>query len=174
MSEKVEATVEKLIFLSRWLGLPVYLGLSVAGVAYMVKFVAEVGQLIFSTGQLSEREFLLGVLTLIDMTLVANLLITVILGGFSTFVNRLQVKNAKNKPSWLRHMDTETLKVNLLSSLVGISGVHLLKLFFEIPNQNFDAIKMHVFVFITFVGATLLLSITAWIMKQKDLADIER
>jgi uncharacterized protein (TIGR00645 family) len=120
-----------LIFSSRWLQLPLYLGLIVAQGVYVVLFVKELIHLIMGTVRMGEQEIMLIVLGLIDVVMISNLLMMVIVGGYETFVSRLRLEGHPDQPEWLSHVNASVLKVKLAMAIIGISSIHLLKTFIE-------------------------------------------
>ncbi len=120
-----------LIFSSRWLQLPLYLGLIAAQGVYVVLFVKELWHLIHGAFSMREQEVMLIVLGLIDVVMISNLLVMVIVGGYETFVSRLRLENHPDQPEWLSHVNASVLKVKLALSIIGISSIHLLKTFIE-------------------------------------------
>jgi uncharacterized protein (TIGR00645 family) len=118
-----------LIFSSRWLQLPLYLGLIVAQGVYVVLFLKELWHLILGATSLGEQEMMLIVLGLIDVVMISNLLMMVIVGGYETFVSRLKLENHPDQPEWLSHVNASVLKVKLAMAIIGISSIHLLKTF---------------------------------------------
>jgi uncharacterized protein (TIGR00645 family) len=120
-----------MIFSSRWLQLPLYLGLIVAQGVYVILFVKELWHLIHEALSLSEQAIMLIVLGLIDVVMISNLLIMVIVGGYETFVSRLRLEDHPDQPEWLSHVNASVLKVKLAMAIIGISSIHLLKSFIE-------------------------------------------
>ncbi len=120
-----------LIFSSRWLQLPLYLGLIVAQSVYVILFIKELLHLISGAFALGEQEVMLIVLALIDVVMISNLLVMVIVGGYETFVSRLRLEGHPDKPEWLSHVNASVLKVKLAMAIIGISSIHLLKTFIE-------------------------------------------
>ena len=121
-----------LIFSSRWLQLPLYLGLIVAQGVYVYLFVKELIHLIAATPHLGEQQIMLIVLGLIDVVMISNLLVMVIVGGYETFVSRLRLEGHPDQPEWLSHVNASVLKVKLAMAIIGISSIHLLKSFIEV------------------------------------------
>src|SRR5262249_42202156 len=119
----------QLIFSSRWLQLPLYLGLIVAQCVYVVLFVKELMHLVQGALKLSEQEIMLVVLGLIDVVMISNLLIMVIVGGYETFVSRLELERHPDQPEWLSHVNASVLKIKLAMAIIGISSIHLLRTF---------------------------------------------
>ncbi|MGD9583263.1 MAG: TIGR00645 family protein [Lysobacterales bacterium] len=120
-----------LIFWSRWLQVPLYLGLIIAQGVYVVLFLKELWHLIHGAFGLGEQEIMLIVLGLIDVVMISNLLVMVIVGGYETFVSRLGLENHPDQPEWLSHVNASVLKVKLAMAIIGISSIHLLKTFIE-------------------------------------------
>jgi uncharacterized protein (TIGR00645 family) len=124
--------LQKLIFSSRWLQLPLYLGLIVAQGVYVVLFMKELWHLISHATSLNEQLIMLAVLGLIDVVMISNLLVMVIVGGYETFVSRLNLQRHPDQPEWLSHVNASVLKVKLAMAIIGISSIHLLKTFIDI------------------------------------------
>jgi uncharacterized protein (TIGR00645 family) len=119
------------IFSSRWLQLPLYLGLIIAQGVYVFLFLKELWHLIHEAGHLNEQSIMLIVLGLIDVVMISNLLVMVIVGGYETFVSRLNLKGHPDQPEWLSHVNASVLKIKLAMAIIGISSIHLLKSFIE-------------------------------------------
>ncbi len=122
----------RIIFASRWLQLPLYLGLIVAQGVYVFLFGKELWHLIHETPRLSEQDIMLIVLGLIDVVMISNLLMMVIVGGYETFVSRMNLQDHPDQPEWLSHVNASVLKVKLAMAIIGISSIHLLKSFIEV------------------------------------------
>jgi uncharacterized protein (TIGR00645 family) len=127
-----------LIFSSRWLQLPLYLGLIVAQGVYVVLFVRELYHLISGATSLTEQLVMLAVLGLIDVVMISNLLVMVIVGGYETFVSRLRLQDHPDQPEWLNHVNATVLKVKLAMAIIGISSIHLLKTFIAIGTLGME------------------------------------
>ncbi|HWR96621.1 MAG TPA: TIGR00645 family protein [Arenimonas sp.] len=131
--------LQKLIFSSRWLQLPLYLGLIVAQGVYVVLFMKELWHLISHATSLNEQLIMLAVLGLIDVVMISNLLVMVIVGGYETFVSRLNLQRHPDQPEWLSHVNASVLKVKLAMAIIGISSIHLLKTFIDIGTLGSEA-----------------------------------
>ena len=118
-----------LIFSSRWLQLPLYLGLIVAQGVYVVLFLKELSHLVMGAMKFTEQEIMLVVLGLIDVVMISNLLTMVIVGGYETFVSRLELEKHPDQPEWLSHVNASVLKIKLAMAIIGISSIHLLRTF---------------------------------------------
>ena len=123
-----------LIFSSRWLQLPLYLGLIVAQGVYVVLFLKELWHLVNHSFDFSEQQIMLVVLGLIDVVMISNLLVMVIVGGYETFVSRLELEGHPDQPEWLSHVNASVLKIKLAMAIIGISSIHLLRTFIEAGN----------------------------------------
>jgi uncharacterized protein (TIGR00645 family) len=119
----------QLIFSSRWLQLPLYIGLIVAQGVYVVLFLKELWHLVLGAMKFTEQEIMLVVLGLIDVVMISNLLIMVIVGGYETFVSRLELERHPDQPEWLSHVNASVLKIKLAMAIIGISSIHLLRTF---------------------------------------------
>jgi uncharacterized protein (TIGR00645 family) len=124
----------QVIFGSRWLQLPLYLGLIVAQGVYVVRFLKELWHLITLATTSREEQIMLLVLGLIDVVMISNLLVMVIVGGYETFVSRLRLQGHPDQPEWLDHVNASVLKIKLAMAIIGISSIHLLKTFIEAGN----------------------------------------
>jgi uncharacterized protein (TIGR00645 family) len=174
-------TLANFIFWSRWLQVPLYLGLIVAQGIYVYQFVIELWHLTECTlfghcpagSELMSGEtyIMLAVLGLIDVVMVANLLVMVIVGGYETFVSRLQLEGHPDQPEWLSHVNASVLKVKLAMALIGISSIHLLKTFIHVADPNSgltdNAIFWQVTIHITFLLSTLAMAWTDRLMMGK-------
>lgn len=127
-----------LIFSSRWMQLPLYLGLIVAQGVYVVLFIKELIHLIQHATSYGEQLIMLAVLGLIDVVMISNLLVMVIVGGYETFVSRLNLRGHPDQPEWLSHVNASVLKVKLAMAIIGISSIHLLKTFIAISALGTD------------------------------------
>src|SRR5829696_6337330 len=127
-----------LIFSSRWLQLPLYIGLIVAQCVYVFLFLKELVHLVLHAAEFTEQQIMLVVLGLIDVVMISNLLVMVIVGGYETFVSRLHLQGHPDQPEWLSHVNAGVLKVKLATALIGISSIHLLKTFIEAGHVGTD------------------------------------
>jgi uncharacterized protein (TIGR00645 family) len=123
-----------IIFGSRWLQLPLYLGLIVAQGVYVIQFIKELWHLVSHATTFTEQQIMLVVLGLIDVVMISNLLVMVIVGGYETFVSRLRLENHPDQPEWLSHVNASVLKIKLAMAIIGISSIHLLRTFIEAGN----------------------------------------
>ena len=156
-----------LIFASRWLQLPLYLGLIVAQAVYVVLFIQELLHLVpilWDPNALSNSAATLGVekaskeivvmlvvLSLIDVVMISNLLIMVIIGGYETFVSRLDLEGHPDQPEWLSHVNANILKVKLATAIIGISSIHLLKTFISADSMSDKALLWQTIIHVTFI-----------------------
>lgn len=132
------------IFASRWLQAPIYVGLIIAQLVYVIVFVIDLIGLVgddvikpLSEGHHPvESTIMLAVLGLIDVAMIANLLIMVIVGGYETFVSKINLEEHPDQPEWLSHVNANVLKVKLAMAIIGISSIHLLKTFIEVTNMK--------------------------------------
>ena len=174
-----ETFLEKTIFASRWLQAPLYVGLIVAQGVYVYQFFVELWHLFHAaaTHTLPEgvkhdmsTHIMLMVLGLIDVVMIANLLIMVIIGGYETFVSRLNLQGHDDQPEWLSHVNAGVLKVKLATALISISSIHLLKTFITVINPveggavNNDGVMWQVIIHVVFVFSAIALAWTDKLM----------
>ena len=173
MMKKFETAIETIIFQSRWLMAPFYLGLTIALVLLMITFVRELshevptilrgyGIVDGKTVPLKDSDMILLVLSLIDMSLAGNLLLTVIFAGYENFVSKIEIaQTSKDRPSWMGTVDFGGLKLKLIASIVAISGIHLLKAFMKLGDKGVDDRQMFwlVVTHLTFVTSGVLLAL---------------
>ena len=164
--KRFESIFESVVFASRWVQAPIYLGLIIGSVLYTYKFLVEVVHLVTTVGTVTEEVVMLGLLTLVDITMVMNLLVMVIIGGYATFVSRMDLTHHEDRPDWLEKIDAGTLKVKLAGALVGISGIHLLKSFINIGNKDFEQVKWQIIIHVVFLFSTLMLAFTEKILHS--------
>jgi len=175
-----------LIFASRWLQLPLYLGLILAQVVYVFHFWVELvhlieaafgntealQKLVTSIGyktdapitSLNETVIMLVVLALIDVVMISNLLIMVIVGGYETFVSRMNLEGHPDQPEWLSHVNASVLKVKLATAIIGISSIHLLKTFINAGNYTDKVLLWQTLIHITFLLSALAIAYTDKLM----------
>jgi uncharacterized protein (TIGR00645 family) len=165
MSKPVKA-MESFIFWSRWLQAPLYLGLIAAQGVYVYQFMHELTILISKAGSLGETEVMLIVLGLIDVVMIANLLIMVIVGGYETFVSRLDLDDHPDQPEWLSHVNAGVLKVKLATALIGISSIHLLKTFINAAHLDDRVIIAQVGIHLAFLVSALAIAWTDRMMTS--------
>jgi len=168
----IEEALEKLMFASRWIMAPFYFGLIICLFFLLITFVSElIG--FFSNGFVfAETDMILFALTLIDLSFTGNLLLIVIFSGYENFVSKIDVGDHVDKPSWMGTVDFSGLKLKLISSIVAISGIHLLKLFFDITKYTKEEIYLFISVHLTFVISGLILACMDYVVaKTKEKID---
>ena len=134
----MERILESLIFGSRWVLAPMYLGLVGGLLVLLVKFGEEFLHIVIHLHEIAEREAILSILALVDITLVANLLIMVIFSGYENFVSKIDVAGHVDKPDWMGKVDYSGLKLKLIGSIVAISAIDLLKEFMHISTPGVE------------------------------------
>ena len=180
----------KLIFASRWLQLPLYLGLILAQAVYVFHFWVELVHLLEAAfgsqtalqalvtsigykanGQvaaLNETIIMLVVLALIDVVMISNLLIMVIVGGYETFVSRMDLQGHPDQPEWLSHVNASVLKVKLATAIIGISSIHLLKTFINADNYTDRVLIAQTAIHITFLLSAIAIAYTDQLMSHSS------
>jgi uncharacterized protein (TIGR00645 family) len=157
LPQKIEHSMERLMYLSRWLLAPVYAGLSLALLALFVKFFQELYHFIPFILELDESQLVLKLLSLIDLTLVGSLIVIVMFSGYENFVSRMDISDDTEKLDWLGTHDYGALKMKVAASIVAISSIHLLKIFMNIDTTANDKIIGYALVHLTFVVSALLM-----------------
>lgn len=185
--------IPRFIFASRWLQLPLYLGLIVAQGVYVYHFLVELlhlveavfgsqtalQALVSSIGyktdvtltSLNETVIMLVVLALIDVVMISNLLIMVIVGGYETFVSRMNLEEHPDQPEWLSHVNASVLKVKLGTAIIGISSIHLLKTFINAANYDVKVLMWQTIIHIVFLLSALAIAYTDKLMVRDGSAD---
>ncbi len=177
----IETIFERGIFGSRWLLLPIYLGMIAAQAMYTWKFLqglVHLGHALIHPGEgdamQQEAAFLMMILGLVDFLMVANLIVMVVIGGYATFVSKLDLENHPDRPAWLDHIDPGTLKTKLAGALIGVSGIHLLQTFTEIgiklktgTSIDTNLVMWQVIIHLTFVISTIILAWSDLLLERK-------
>jgi uncharacterized protein (TIGR00645 family) len=156
----------QVIFLSRWLQVPLYLGLICAQALYTFRFILEVWDLLAHGAQRPEAEVMMSVLGLIDVVMISNLLIMVIVGGYETFVSKLRLEGHPDRPEWLDRANTSTLKIKLSLSLISISSIHLLETFINVDQISDRSVMWQVVIHIAFIISAASM---AWIDRMSHM-----
>lgn len=157
---KKQTVFSKIIFASRWLQLPLYLGLIVVQAIYAYKFMKSLWVLIVDLQQLDSNAIMLAVLNLIDVVMIANLLVMVIVGGYETFVSKLNTEGHPDEPEWLSHVNASVLKVKLSMSIISISSIHLLQTFVNASNMPEKTMMWQLFLHLGFLISAVAMAYT--------------
>jgi uncharacterized protein (TIGR00645 family) len=160
-----------MIFASRWLQLPLYLGLIIAQGVYVVLFLEELWHLVAIlwdshaldeafqrlniVDKNKETVVMIIVLSLIDVVMISNLLIMVIVGGYETFVSRMGLQAHPDQPEWLSHVNANVLKVKLAAAIIGISSIHLLKSFISASSMNTHTLLWQTAIHVVFLASAV-------------------
>jgi len=162
----------RLIFGSRWLQLPLYVGLIGAQAIYVLLFLKELWHLGASWDDVTEQQIMLAVLGLIDVVMISNLLVMVIVGGYETFVSRLNLRGHPDEPEWLSHVNASALKIKLAMAIIGISSISLLRTFIEAgslgtgrTNYTESGVMWQVAIHITFIASAIGI---AWVDRLSE------
>lgn len=164
---RIERFLEKLIFASRWLQAPLYLGLIFGMFLFLYNFYKEIIHLFEAVNDGHKNQLLIAILEMVDSTMVASLIIMVVIGGYSTFVSKMNLENHEDRPEWLQKINAGTLKVKLAASLVGVSGVNLLIDFFNVNSQNYEQTMWRVIIHLTFLLSVLILAFSEKLLDKK-------
>lgn len=166
--EQRQSIFAKIIFASRWLQLPIYLGLIVVQAIYAYKFMKSLWHLIVNLGQMDENSIMLAVLGLIDVVMIANLLVMVVVGGYETFVSRLNVDSHPDQPEWLNHVNASVLKVKLSMAIISISSIHMLQTFINASNMTETTMKWQLFLHLGFLASAIAIAYTDKILHDSN------
>lgn len=162
-AKRVEVALENLLFSSRWLLAPFYFGLAISLIVLLIKFLIELAHLATGAFTSSESEVILGLLTLVDLTLTGSLLIIVIFSGYENFVSKMDHSEHGDRPEWMGTIDFAALKLKMLSSIVAISAVQLLRQFMSLgvvtPERERELMWM-VIIHVVFVVSSVLLALS--------------
>jgi uncharacterized protein (TIGR00645 family) len=163
MLKKIEGGLESTIFKSRWLLAPFYLGLVFSVLLLFVKFVQEFWHLLMHVVTASESDVIVGILALVDMSLVASLLLMIIFSGYEIFISKIDVGDHEDRPDWMGKVDFSGLKLKVIGAIVAISAIDLLKTFMNIPDQlgaeDANAVMWKVLIHMAFVVSGVLFAI---------------
>jgi uncharacterized protein (TIGR00645 family) len=178
INKAIEDTIEYSIFASRWLQAFVYLGLIAGSGMYVYKFMEELATLGLNITVYTEVQAMLAILGLIDISMVMNLLIIVIIGGYSIFTSRLDFEGKEDRPQWIDNLDADRLKVKLSTSLASISGVHLLKTFIDVHSEvktgDMQALNFEIAIHLVFIISALCLAFIVKILQNKNEVILKR
>jgi uncharacterized protein (TIGR00645 family) len=166
----VEKALESFIFASRWILAPFYAGLALALVVLFVKFAQEFWHIAATAWAATESDVILSVLTLVDLTLTGSLLVIVIFSGYENFVSKIDHSGHRDWPEWMGKIDFTGLKLKLLSSIVAISGIHLLKQFMSLKTVSDRELFWYVLIHVVFVVSSVLLALSDRIAGHGDTA----
>jgi uncharacterized protein (TIGR00645 family) len=158
VASKLEEITEKLLFASRWILAPIFLGLSLALIALGFKFFQEAWHVFNHLIEMEEADLVLTVLAMIDIVLVGSLIIMVMFSGYENFVSTIDAKGSDSL-NWLGKLDAGTLKLKVAASIVAISSIHLLRIFMQAETIANDKIKWYVILHMTFVVSAVLLGV---------------
>lgn len=153
---------QAIIFAGRWTIAPMYAGLLIALIIYSYKFCTLLAALVTQMFTISEEHLMLSVLSLVDISMVGNLIIMIMIGGYSIFLRRINLHGRENRPQWLDHINSGTLKVKMGTSLIGVSSIHLLKDFVGETGINYK----HIIIHLIFVASTLALAFTDKLLHE--------
>jgi len=165
---KANNIMSDILFGSRWLQVPLYLGLIVAQAVYVFFFGVELVHLVQHTTTIKEADIMLIVLGLIDVVMISNLLIMVIVGGYETFVSRLNLAGHPDEPDWLSHVNANLLKVKLATAIIGTSSIHLLKTFINAENLTEKVLLWQTVIHITFVLSAVAIAYVDRLMAHPE------
>ena len=156
--EKIEQSLERMMYASRWILAPIYIGLSLALLALSVKFFQELYHFLPHILDVNEADMILTMLTLIDLTLVGSLIVIVMFSGYENFVSQMDICHTVEKLEWLGTHDYGSLKIKVAASIVAISSIQLLKVFMNINATSNDKLLWYVLIHLTLAISALLMA----------------
>jgi uncharacterized protein (TIGR00645 family) len=160
----LERLIEWLIFASRWLMAPVYLGLIVALGVLTITFMRELYLMVPHILSMDETEVILLTLTLVDLSLAGNLVLIILFSGYENFVSKIDyAHNNPDRPEWMGTLDFSGLKIKLIASIIAISGIHLLKIFMNVPDYTSQQLMWYVIIHLTFIFSGVAVAAMDWI-----------
>lgn len=162
----MEQPIERGIFYSRWLLAPFYIGLIGALAGLLVTFCQELWHFLQTILSIDANDAILASLSLIDLALAGNLLIIVIFSGYENFVSKIDVADADDKLDWRGKVDFTGLKLKLIASIVAISGIHLLKVFMDIPKYTDEQIRWMIIIHCVFVASGVMLALMDYLVSK--------
>jgi uncharacterized protein (TIGR00645 family) len=157
---KVEATLEHWVFLSRWLLAPFFIGLLLAIVALLIKFAKQLGMLAVTMFTMSSDQMIVDILTLVDSALIAALLLIIGFSGYENFVSKIGTGEHEDRPAWMGRVGFSDLKIKLMGAIVAISAVELLKAFINVADFTWQELAWKVGIHVTFVVSGVLFAVT--------------
>ncbi len=155
----IERAIERLLFASRWLLAPIYLGLSLGLVLLGIKFFHELLESLQHVMTLTEADVVLSLLALVDLALVGSLIVMVMFSGYENFVSKIDMEGESDKLGWLGKLDAGSLKLKVAASIVAISSIHLLRAFMAAQKIENDKLMWYVIIHLTFVVSAVLLGV---------------
>lgn len=163
----LEAFIEWLIYTSRWLMAPVYLGLIAALAILIITFFRELWLQAPQIMTMDETDIILLVLTLVDLSLAGNLVLIILFSGYENFVSKIEAAHRdKDRPEWMGTLDFSGLKIKLIASIVAISGIHLLKIFMNLGNYTDSQLMWYVIIHITFIFSGVCIAAMDWLEEK--------
>lgn len=163
----MERTFERLMYATRWIMAPIYLGLSLVLFILAIKFFQEVIHIFPLIFSMKEVDLILVTLTLVDLALVGGLIVMVMFSGYENFVSKLNIDEADEKLTWLGQLDSNSLKSKVAASIVAISSIHLLKIFMGLKGLENEIIMWYVIIHLTFVLSAFTMGYLDKITKHK-------
>jgi uncharacterized protein (TIGR00645 family) len=167
----IERALERVIYSSRWLMAPIYLGLIVALFILIVTFFRELVIQVPQVWEMDETDIILMVLTLVDLSLAGNLVLIILFTGYESFVSKIDFAHQdRDRPDWMGTLDFSGLKIKLIASIVAISGIHLLKIFMNLSNYTEMQLRWYVIIHLTFIFSGVAVAVMDWIEEKAHQA----
>ncbi|MDX2276313.1 MAG: TIGR00645 family protein [Hyphomonadaceae bacterium] len=170
-SPLIERVLERIIYSSRWLMAPIYLGLIATLFILIITFFRELVNQAPHVLTMDETDIILMVLTLVDLSLAGNLVLIILFTGYESFVSKIDFAHQdRDRPDWMGTLDFSGLKIKLIASIVAISGIHLLKIFMNLPNYTEQQLLWYVIIHLTFIFSGVAVAVMDWIEEKAHQA----
>lgn len=166
IGSRIEHFLESILFTSRWLLAPMYLGLASFLMLLLITFAKKLWHILSNIGTLSETEVILGALSLIDLSLAANLVVIVVFSGYENFVSKMDLNDHDDNPDWKKNVDFAALKLKLAASIIAISIIHLLQVFMDIEDYSDREITWAVTIHVIFLLSAICLALMDYMKSQ--------
>ena len=166
-SRSFEKTIESVIFASRWILAPFFIGLIIAMFVLLLKFGKELASLLMGVLGLNDHDAIISILTLVDTALIAVLLLIIVFSGYENFVSKLSIGDHEDRPSWMGKVSFSDLKMKVIGAIVAISAVELLKAFLVSTTLTGEQIGWKIAIHLTFVVSGLLFAASDWISDSR-------
>jgi|TARA_B110000263_G_scaffold249462_1_gene267142 uncharacterized protein (TIGR00645 family) len=163
----LERLIESIVFYSRWLLAPMFVGLALGLVFLVVSFISEIVHFVSTDGMFNSKDSVLFILELIDLTLIGSLVAMVAIAGYENFVSKIDFKSDLERPEWMGKVDFAGLKLKVISALVAISSIELLKVFLNSGSYEEGEIMWRVIIHSVFVASGFIFALTEKFMPHK-------
>jgi len=166
--KNAENLFEKALFVSRWILVPFLVGLVISAFLLLIKFTAELSHLVIDIHSLSEIELVLGVLSLVDLTLIASLIFIIAFSSYESFVSKFDAIDLEDKPAWMGKVDFSALKMKVIGSIIAISSIELLKVYINLKSYDDQEILWKLLIFVAFIISGVMFALMDRLSSQQS------